>query len=162
MIMELDRKLTLDEKVAYIKAVVENWWNTKLIKNFVEAIITEYKLPKDDKLELALSFAKWIKENIKFVLEPIHFNDRIRTPEATLKFRFGDCTEHSILLACILKFLGIDFNYVLCATNPKEPTTINHIYIEAIINGKKIPLDTTEKFRPLGQEPINFFKVRYK
>jgi len=160
--MELNRELTLDEKVAYIKAVVEAWWNTKTIKKFVDTIIEEYNLPKDDKLKLAFAFAKWIKQNIRYVPEPPHFNDRIRTPEATLKYQFGDCTEHSILLACVLKYLGIDFNYVLCATNPNQPRTINHIYIEAIINGKRIPLDTTEKYKQLGEEPINFFKLRYK
>lgn len=160
--IEEKKRLSAKEKLSYIKAIVEAWYNSKTIKDFVEGYISYYDLPREDKLYLSLWFAKWIKKNIKFVPQPSHFADRLRTPYMTLKLGFGDCTEHSILLASILKYLGIDFNYVLCATNPKEPYTINHIYIEAVINGKKIPLDTTERYKKLGQEPINFYKERYR
>jgi len=157
---KLDKKLDLFEKVTLIKSVVESWYNTKIINNFIQRLKKKYIIPEDPKKK-ALFFAKWIKENVKYVPEPTLFNDRIRTPAKTIEYRFGDCTEHAILLATLLKNQNIPFVYALVSTNRKEPDVINHIYIEARVDSEKIPLDTTSK-NELGENPRFFIRLYFK
>ncbi len=154
-------KLDLFEKVAIIKSVIEKWYNTKVIDNVIKLIKKKYGgLPPYEK-DKALLLAKWVKENIKYIPEPPHFNDRVKTPVVIMKCRFGDCSEHAILLGCLLKRENIPFVYALVSTLPKEPNVINHIYLEARVDGEKIPLDTTST-TPLGKEPVEFAKVYFK
>jgi len=82
----------------------------------------------------------WVKDNISFRNED---GERLQSPLVTMQLRAGDCDDHSMLIAALLRALGhtVAFRTVAVGNNPDY----SHVY--AVVQNKRtgdwIPLDTT-------------------
>jgi len=66
----------------------------------------------------------WVKENIKYINEPIEL---LQNPKITIQERFGDCDDMVILLGTLNKAIGNDIAFVTISF-PGEKDFC-HIYI---------------------------------
>ncbi|HZU29550.1 MAG TPA: transglutaminase family protein, partial [Candidatus Angelobacter sp.] len=60
-------------------------------------------VPSRDSQGEVQAIYNWVKQNIKFRGE---YEETIQTPEVTLRFRAGDCDDHSVLLSALLASIG--------------------------------------------------------
>ncbi len=99
-------------------------------------------------INLALFVNKLLKDRV--VLEP-------QTVLETIEKKRGDCSEHSELLATLLRASGIPARTVTgLYFNKKLGGYIGHMWVETAVDGKWIPVDAALKHMPTDCRYIRF------
>jgi hypothetical protein len=66
----------------------------------------------------------------------------------------GDCSTFTMLVCSLLKCLGVPYDLVTVAVDPREPQLYTHVYPEAILeDGARLPLDASHGPYPGWQVP---------
>lgn len=123
------------------------------IIEFTNDIILD--IPERDKMKEAERIFKFVRDNIRFVKDPlgketIFSTKALLNPVRTdtgwiLKGRMqGDCDDKSITLATMLQIIGIPTRFVAIKTFDK-PKYFSHVFVEGLIEDKWIPFDTITK-----------------
>lgn len=107
-------------------------------------------------LETAYNVWKFVKTNIKYILDPIG-EQYIKAPNKTLSDGFGDCKSRSVLITSLLSNNGIKNGYRFASYNLNRP--ISHVYAIAKINNQLIVLDAD--MNSFNQEKQYKFKKDY-
>jgi transglutaminase-like putative cysteine protease len=136
--------------------IVKQFRKDPNIRFFAEDIVKD--CPNKDYLCEAKKIFNWIKNNIAFRRD-IYRVELLRSPLVTLSRKNGDCDDHTILLNSMLQSLGHPTRIVLVATRKLMPQNFNHVFTEALINDKYVPLDTTVSQSYFGWLPSGY---RYK
>lgn len=94
----------------------------------------------------------WVKQNIEFRGEA---EETLQSPEATLRMGGGDCDDHAMLLAAMLKSLGYAVQFKTVAVERDSPEEFSHVYAVVLdkVSGQWVPLDTTVRESYPGWEP---------
>ncbi len=72
------------------------------------------------------------------------FSTSLQPATAVAKNFRGDCTEHAVLLATLLRCQGIPSRVVVgFVIVPKPESLVPHMWTEALLDGKWLPLDST-------------------
>ena len=111
--------------------------------------------PKDRLGEVRALF-EWVKRNIRYTRD-IFRVELLHTARRMLELRAGDCDDMTILLGSMLVSTGHPVRLVLVGFRPNRPHAYSHIYLEANVGGRWIPLDATVH-RPLGWAPPALWK----
>jgi transglutaminase-like putative cysteine protease len=93
-------------------------------------------------LEKARRMERWVKENMTSVDFTVGFADAAEV----MKTRRGDCTEHAVLLASLLRAGGIPARVAIGMVYvDRGPESVfgYHMWTEAVIDGKWVSLDGT-------------------
>ncbi len=75
----------------------------------------------------------FVQQNFEYISDPSHI-EYIKTAKESLVNGGGDCDDASVLLATLLEAVGIDARFVFVP---------GHVYVEAYINNKWYPMDST-------------------
>jgi len=108
--------------------------------------------------ERAKAIYDYVKKNIAYVNDPRNL-ELIRPARKILEDRIGDCDEHVVLTASLLRAVGFPVALVTIST-PQNPEAFSHIY--SIVKVGKIwyPVDTIIKWAQFGYEYPNAVKKR--
>lgn len=114
-------------------------------------------------LREAPSLSSAVRRAIDFVQDDIRYlsvNEDLggqipASPAVVMRRRFGDCKDKSLLLAQLLKALGIEarpvlVNTFLCATLREllpSPDVFNHVVVEYVVNGNRRWVDATARMQ---------------
>lgn len=101
-----------------------------------------------DYLGQAKAVWRWIVDNVRFIRDTVGV-EVVQSPEVTLKLRAGDCDDHVTLLGALLKAIGIPVRFRVIGSTRDQ---FKHIYPEAWIGGRWLPVDTTMQ-KPFGYKP---------
>jgi len=82
----------------------------------------------------------FVNSKIKYVVDTPGY-EKIKSPGATWKDKFGDCKSHSVFVGSLLHHLGFEFYYRVSFYDPEHPE-LGHIYCIAKSGGKEIIVDT--------------------
>jgi hypothetical protein len=66
----------------------------------------------------------------------------------------GDCAIYSMLECAFLDVLGIQWELVTLAVDPKQPDVFSHVYPRAVIDGRRIALDASHGKYPGWSVPV--------
>lgn len=107
------------------------------IKNVANKIAQDQK----DALKVALDMEAWVYNNVS----DKNFSVNFANAKEVLKSKQGDCTEHSVLLAALLRAAGIPAKVVVGLSYKEEPQSVfaYHMWVKAFV-GKWINLDPTK------------------
>jgi len=133
--------MTVDQKVKVLIGIIRQAANDKVIKNLAHNFGSYQDGMRDIK-----SVYDFVKTNISYINEPFG-QDNFQYPTFTLRTRFGDCEDHTALLASIFKAQGHNVAIKVVKTGKNR----YHVYPVVEVNGKWLPVDTTIK-EPLGSE----------
>jgi hypothetical protein len=101
----------------------------------------------------------WVKRNIEFRGENA---ETLQSPAVTLQLRAGDCDDHSMLIAAMVKSLGYQVQFKTVATQRMSPGQFSHVYV--IVRDKRtgqwVPLDSTVPNSFAGWEPPMIYRSR--
>jgi hypothetical protein len=127
----------------------------------IKDLADELTLGTTDKKAQVEILYNWVSSNIRYVA--IYLADGGVVPhsaETILKNRYGDCKDHTIILASLLQAKGIEsstalinlgYNYVL----PKLPVLAPFNHVINYIPSLDIYLDSTAQFSPYGTLPFD-------
>lgn len=99
---------------------------------------------------------EWVQSNIRYTKDPFRL-EVLHSPQRMLELRAGDCDDMSILLGAMLEAIGHPVRLVLAGPDPLQPRLFTHVYLEAYLRGRWIPLDPTMPHAP-GWAPRTLVK----
>jgi len=103
----------------------------------------------------------WVANNIRYTLD-IDGIETLQTPDWTLKLRQGDCDDHAILVASLLRAIGHKVKFVAIKDKTSGSKNYCHVYAITKIGPHWVSVDTTEAEHGMGYidprsyEPIFF------
>jgi len=103
-------------------------------------------LPQRDWPAEVLALFEFVRDRIRYVRD-VRGVETLQQPERTLTFRQGDCDDKSILLAALLQSIGHPARFHAVALTPGK---FSHVYVDTLIGGKWVGLETTELW-PMGR-----------
>lgn len=103
---------------------------------------------KDYRRELERVHA-YVRDHIRYVKD-VNGVETLQSPEQTLYMGQGDCDDKSILAASLLEAIGFSTRFRAIGFRPK---CFSHVLVEAKLDGKWIPVETTEPVA-LGWQPL--------
>jgi transglutaminase-like putative cysteine protease len=80
--------------------------------------------------------------------------ETIQAPEVTLRLMAGDCKQKSVLLAAMLRTLGVPARFA--AVGWGDPGTFEHVYVQALVGPRWVNLDPTADQAGYGWAPTSF------
>lgn len=107
-----------------------------------------------DPLSQLRAIYNFVRDRIMFVNDPADV-EWLQGPRNTLQVGAGDCDDRAVLLASMLRAIGLnaDLKFRVIAANPANPRTFSHVYVVVRMFGKDIPLDPTYASNPFGIAP---------
>lgn len=102
-----------------------------------------------DKLTRVYDF---VKLNVKYIQDIAGRIESLKDARATLSDGFGDCDDHTVLVATILGCLGFEDVRIALAKYSQTDTSFAHVYCVCYQDGKRFVLDTTLPNGQLNKE----------
>jgi len=118
-----------------------------LIRETALSLVSRLR-PKDWTGEIRALF-EYTRDHIRYVRD-IRGMETVQTPPVTLELEAGDCDDKSTLLASLLESIGHPSRFV--AVGYAGPGVYSHVYVEARIGSRWMPLDPTVA-QPFGWAP---------
>ena len=101
----------------------------------------------------------WVKRTVEFRGEEA---ETLQSPVVTLQLRAGDCDDHSILIAAMLRSLGYKVQFKTVAASAAAPGQFSHVYV--IVQDKQTGqwkgLDSTVAESYAGWEPPMVYRAK--
>jgi hypothetical protein len=119
----------------------------------------------DDQRQLACSVWYGVNSSMKFVEHSeqiralLNESDQLQlliSPDLLLRSKrpAGDCAVYTPLVCAALGTLGIHYEFVTLACDPRDPDLYSHIYARAVLrDGSRIPLDASHGKYPGWEVP---------
>lgn len=92
---------------------------------------------------------EFVRDRIRYVRD-VRGVETLQDAERTLTLRQGDCDDKSVLLAAMLQSIGHPARFHAVAL---QPGRFSHVYVDSLIGGKWVALETTEPW-PMGRAPV--------
>jgi transglutaminase-like putative cysteine protease len=145
---------------ASLQSIPDGVAGTKATLNIMRRFVREYKKSLPVR-ELALSLVRplpghknwvgqikalhrYVQKRIQYVRD-IRGVETIATPLVTIQSGQGDCDDQAVLLAALLESIGHRTRFVAIRQTTFGPFV--HVFTEAKIGSRWIPLETTENMR---------------
>lgn len=135
-------KATLKEMVKIVKASASNITIRELAFSIVENVPAKCWQCE------AIAIMNFVRNNIRYTRD-IHGIETIATPEATLRYRQGDCDDMVVLAASLLQAIGHPTRFVAVGFHNKP---ISHVYLETKIGNTWASMELTEML-PFNEKP---------
>ena len=102
----------------------------------------------------------WVLANIRFTNDPIG-HETVSTASWTLTHRIGDCDDiNAVLIPTLVMTAGIPARLVTVSNDPSDPSRFSHVYAEAEVNGRWIPLDAARPGARFGTTVAQYARKR--
>lgn len=137
------------QTLRYMASFVKQYRKNPEIRALGEQIINP--VPAKDALGEVRAIFNFVHENIRYT-QDIHNVETLKTPDATLYSKHGDCDDQAVLVATLLETVGYQARFVAIGMN--APGVFEHVYSQVLLGTRWVALDTTENVT-VGWEPKN-------
>lgn len=141
-----------NETVRLIAEHVQNDLRRPVVRLIASRLIQSAGVKSKDHLSEAQTLYSWISRNIRYQKDPVNI-ETVQSPEITLKLRYGDCDDHTGIMAAMALAVGIPARYRVIGYTEDQ---LVHIFPELLIGSKWIAADTTEPQKGFGWRPPKF------
>ncbi len=124
----------------------------QLVRETAINVVRDAAREHDPISQLAALF-RYVRDHVMFIGD-VAGVETLQSPRYTLHVMAGDCDDRAILLAALLRAIGIgaDLSFKVIAANPAQPGAFSHVYVVARVGGQAIPLDPTYHSNAIGYE----------
>jgi transglutaminase-like putative cysteine protease len=105
----------------------------------------------DARGEIASLF-RFVRDRVAFRRDPVR-TEWLQAARHTLSLAAGDCDDRAVLLAAMLRSVGIPAWFRVVALDRSRPTTFSHVYVVVKMGDQVIPLDPTYPENAVGMMP---------
>ncbi len=146
------------QTIAMIRQLVDQGVRDPMVNHTALGIIRGVR-PYDDDREVRAIY-EWVRRNVQF-RKDVAGKETLRRARTILEVRAGDCDDiNGVLLPSLLGTVGYPTRVVTIAANPAAPDQFTHIYAEANVRGRWIPLDAARKDARFGLAPARYLRKR--
>ncbi len=116
-------------------------------------------LDSKDKTSQIAAVLNWLKSNLDFRGE---YKELLQSPVVTIQLGAGDCDDHSMLAAALLKTLGYNTRFHTVAADPEDPAQFSHVFCEVYDpnTGEWTALDSTVPRSFPGWRPEAVYRTK--
>jgi predicted transglutaminase-like cysteine proteinase len=142
------------ETVAIMARLAMGEWGARSerIRALALAILRDARVAGKNYPAEVLAVHRWVQNSIRYTRDPVG-QETVQTPEYTAFVnQAGDCDDFSVLEAALLGALGHPTRFITVGYSPKA---FSHVFLEANIQGRWIPLDPIMADKPAGWEAPN-------
>lgn len=93
-----------------LRRIVMEYGRDPRVATKVVQILREAKVEPRQFKSQAAALLKWVQEHIYYVNEP---DERLQSPEYTLRVGYGDCDDMAILLGAFYESIGLPWRFVI-------------------------------------------------
>jgi hypothetical protein len=147
----------VEQTIALMRQLVDEALRDPSIIRLAADIVRS--VPAFDDFAEANALYEWVRRNIRFTKDPVN-KEKLYPPAELLKIRAGDCDDISMLLATLLMAVGYPARLMTIAA-PGSPDQFSHVYVEAEIAGRWIPVDPARADSEFGVAPPMFTRARW-
>ena len=105
------------------------------------------------------ALGKWVGRNIRFTRD-VYGKETLHAASDILRLRIGDCDDFTILLCSLLGTIGVKTRIVTISNHAEDPDQFSHVYPEALVNDRWIPVDFARRNARFGKGPESYFRKR--
>lgn len=103
---------------------------------------------------------EWVRANIRFTNDPVG-HETVSTASWTIEHRIGDCDDiNAVLIPTLVMMAGIPARLVTVSNDPSDPSRFSHVYAEAEVNGRWIPMDAARPGARFGTTVAQYGRKR--
>jgi len=130
------------------------------VTNEIKDLADELTLGTTDQRRQVEALYNWVSKNIRYVAIYLGHGGVVpHSAETILKNQYGDCKDHTVILAALLKAKGIESSPALINLGenyslPKLAVMTPHNHVINYIPSLDIYLDSTAQFSPYGTLPF--------
>jgi Transglutaminase-like superfamily len=123
------------------------------------AVCIVHGIDSHDKPAQMAAVLEWVKKNVDFRGE---YKELLQTPVVTLQLGAGDCDDHSMLIAALLKSLGFTTRFNTVAADAEDPTQFSHVFCEVFdpTTQEWTALDSTVSGSYPGWRPTKVYRQK--
>lgn len=149
----------VDQTVALMMRMARGIYGGKSprIRALAINIINQAGVRDKDYYGMAEAIHNWVRDEIRYVKDPVGQETLSYPEETAFNTRAGDCDDKTILEMALLASLGIHSYPVVISTHPSG--TFSHVYLHVIIPegshphaGEIVPADPIMRQWPFGRE----------
>lgn len=126
---------TLDQMIAWVRQYKIN----PEIRATAEQIISP--VPAKDAAGEVDAIFQWVRDEIRYTSD-VRDVETLKSPDALLAQRFGDCDDMSLLVATLLESIGKATRFV--AAGYSAPGVFEHVYAQVRLGESWVSLEVTE------------------
>ncbi len=142
-----------DRTIKEMTRLIDNDLRAQRLRLYVTRILQD--VPSKNHLAEVEYLYWWIVHNIRYQKDPLNI-ETVQSPMVTLRLRAGDCDDHAVLLAGMVSTIGLPYRFRTLGYNVDR---LKHIWTEVLVNGRWLPVDTTEPDIGFGRRPTRRFPV---
>lgn len=147
-----------EQTVALIREAVHQAWRDPLVRATAGRLIAGLH-PQDTEGQARAIF-DWVRSHIRFVRDPVD-HETVSSARWTLTHGFGDCDDiNAVLLPGLLGAVGIPARLVTVAVDPRDPQQFTHVYAEADLGGRWVPVDAARPNAVFGRAASSSYRKR--
>lgn len=136
--------------VKVIRDLIRQGRISPAVRGTAEQLLSGYGIAERDQFAEAETLFDFVRDRLRFTRDPVNV-EQVTTAEGLLfDTRCGDCDDHVILLGSLLESVGIPVRLKIVRKHSSGPW--KHIYLEAWISNRWLPLEPTNKKQPIGWE----------
>lgn len=127
------------------------------IRSLAARILTAARVRPYDWMGEARAIFDWICKNIRFTRD-VYGNETLHGAADIVRLGIGDCDDCTVLACALLQTIGMPCRIVTVATH--SDGEFSHVYPEAEIDGRWIPVDCARQSPALGKSPAHCTRKR--
>lgn len=139
--------------VANMRTLVKAGTENPEIRRLATEIVKE--VPEKNRAAEAAALLDYVKTAVRYTRDPVEL-ELLTPPEKLIQVGHGDCDDMAILLASLLRAIGIKSRFALISTRRSGP--YQHIFVEAQTSRGWMALDPTVKEKPPGWSPPGYVR----
>lgn len=105
------------------------------------------------------AIGEWVGRNIRFTRD-VTGKETLHAARDIVRLGIGDCDDFTILICSLLGTVGVRCKIVTISNHPEDPTQFSHVYPEALVNGRWIPVDFARRYAAFGKGPESYYRKR--
>ena len=117
-------------------------------------VVRDAGVQPHDLVRQASALFNFVRDKIYFVGDPVG-SQFLQSASYTLRERAGNCAQRAILLAALLRSIGISATFRAIGANRRYPGSFSHVYVAARIGREAMALDPTYPDNVMGWQYPN-------
>jgi hypothetical protein len=149
-----------EQTINAIRRLVHQGMTDQAVNRLAIQIIQRAGVRQFDFVGEGLALYQWVLRNFRFVRD-VAGVETLRTAREILTVQAGDCDDiNGVLLPSLLATTGHDVRLVTISSQAEDPRAFSHIYCEAYLGDRWIPLDAARRDAAFGKGPRHYFRKR--
>jgi Transglutaminase-like superfamily len=149
----------VEQTIAAMRRLIDEGKKDPLVHEAAANILRNARIRAFDWMGEVQSIGEWVGRNIRFTRD-VYGKETLHSAREIIRLGIGDCDDFTILICSLLGTIGVKTQIKTISSPRLDPSQFTHVYPEAEVEGRWIPVDFARRDPHFGQGPENVSRVR--